>query len=163
MPHHQQNHQERLHGLDHLRALAIILVFLFHYFILSGGQPAWLPDTAQFGWTGVDLFFVLSGFLISSQLFAQIKKGQPISFKDFLTRRFFRIMPAYPGNGSTLFLLSFFPGKRKPAAPMEIFNLYSKYRPELKKQRNFFTLLVALCRRTFLPVPSSYSYYPANL
>jgi len=106
--HHQQNHQERLHGLDHLRALAIILVFLFHYFILSGGQPAWLPDTAQFGWTGVDLFFVLSGFLISSQLFAQIKKGQPISFKDFFTRRFFRIVPAYLATVALYFCFPFF-------------------------------------------------------
>ncbi len=108
MTHHQQNHQERLHGLDHLRALAIILVFLFHYFILSGGQPAWLPDTAQFGWTGVDLFFVLSGFLISSQLFAQIKKGQPISFKDFFTRRFFRIVPAYLATVALYFCFPFF-------------------------------------------------------
>jgi peptidoglycan/LPS O-acetylase OafA/YrhL len=106
--HHRQNHQERLHGLDHLRALAIILVFLFHYFILSGGQPAWLPDTAQFGWTGVDLFFVLSGFLISSQLFAQIKKGQPISFKDFFTRRFFRIVPAYLATVALYFCFPFF-------------------------------------------------------
>ena len=108
MMHHQQNHQERLHGLDHLRALAITLVFLFHYFILSGGQPAWLPETAQFGWTGVDLFFVLSGFLISSQLFAQIKKGQHISFKDFFTRRFFRIVPAYLVTVALYFYFPFF-------------------------------------------------------
>ncbi len=105
---HRQNNQERLHGLDHLRALAIILVFLFHYFILSGGKPGWLPDTAQFGWTGVDLFFVLSGFLISSQLFAQIKKGQPISFKDFFTRRFFRIVPAYLVTVALYFCFPFF-------------------------------------------------------
>lgn len=108
MTHHQQNHQERLHGLDHLRALAITVVFLFHYFILSGGQPAWLPGTAQFGWTGVDLFFVLSGFLISSQLFAQIKKGQRISFKDFFARRFFRIVPAYLVTVALYFYFPFF-------------------------------------------------------
>jgi peptidoglycan/LPS O-acetylase OafA/YrhL len=86
---------KKLYGLDHLRALAISFVFLFHYFILSGGQPEWLPSFAKFGWTGVDLFFVLSGFLISSQLFAQIKQGQVISFKLFFLKRFFRIIPAF--------------------------------------------------------------------
>lgn len=89
------NIEHKLYGLDHLRAIAISYVFLFHYFILSGGQPKWLPDLAQFGWTGVDLFFVLSGFLISSQLFSQIKNGETISFKVFFLKRFFRIIPAF--------------------------------------------------------------------
>lgn len=87
--------QQKLYGLDHLRALAISYVLLFHYFILSGGEPEWLPGFAKFGWTGVDLFFVLSGFLISSQLFAQIKQGQFISFRSFFLKRFFRIVPAF--------------------------------------------------------------------
>ncbi|MCW2120021.1 acyltransferase family protein [Flavobacterium sp. 7A] len=83
------------YGLDHLRALAIFIVFFFHYFILSGGEPNWLPDYAGFGWTGVDLFFVLSGFLISSQLFLKIKQEKKISYKDFFLKRIFRIIPAY--------------------------------------------------------------------
>jgi peptidoglycan/LPS O-acetylase OafA/YrhL len=86
---------KRFYGLDYLRALAITYVFLFHYFILSNGQPEWLPAFAKFGWSGVDLFFVLSGFLISSQLFAQIKKEQQLSFKIFFVKRVFRIIPAY--------------------------------------------------------------------
>ncbi|WGK94634.1 MULTISPECIES: acyltransferase family protein [Flavobacterium] len=90
-----KNIHQKLYGLDHLRAFAILYVFLFHYFILSEGQPQWLPDIAKFGWTGVDLFFVLSGFLISSQLFFQIKQGQNISLKQFFLKRFFRIIPVY--------------------------------------------------------------------
>lgn len=86
---------QKLYGLDHLRALAISYVLLFHYFILSGGEPEWLPGFAKFGWTGVDLFFVLSGFLISSQLFLQIKQGQLMSFRSFFLKRFFRIVPAF--------------------------------------------------------------------
>jgi peptidoglycan/LPS O-acetylase OafA/YrhL len=86
---------QKLQGLDHLRALAIIMVFFFHYFIISSGQPEWLPGIAKFGWTGVDLFFVLSGFLISSQLFSQIKQGKLISIKQFFVKRFFRIIPAF--------------------------------------------------------------------
>lgn len=102
------NTQQKLYGLDHLRALAIVSVFLFHYFILSGGQPEWLPAIAKFGWTGVDLFFVLSGFLISSQLFAQIKLGKYISFKQFFLKRFFRIIPAYLLTVGLYFYFPFF-------------------------------------------------------
>jgi len=105
--------QPKLFGLDHLRALAIILVFLFHYFILSGGQPTWLPDLAKFGWTGVDLFFVLSGFLISSQLFAQIKQGQKISFKNFFLKRLFRIVPAFLVTIGLYYFFPFFREKER--------------------------------------------------
>jgi peptidoglycan/LPS O-acetylase OafA/YrhL len=100
--------QKKLYGLDHLRALAILSVFLFHYFILSQGQPEWLPDVAKFGWTGVDLFFVLSGFLISSQLFAQIKQGENIKFKQFFLKRFFRIVPAFLVTVGLYFLFPLF-------------------------------------------------------
>jgi peptidoglycan/LPS O-acetylase OafA/YrhL len=91
----ESNQQQKLNGLDHLRTLAICYVFLFHYYGLSKGKPEWLPGFAKFGWTGVDLFFVLSGFLIASQLFEQIKLGLRISFKQFFLKRFFRIIPAY--------------------------------------------------------------------
>lgn len=99
---------EKLHGLDHLRALAITYVFLFHYFILSHGRPGWLPDLASFGWTGVDLFFVLSGFLISSQLFAQIRRNKKISFPQFFLKRFFRIVPAFAVTVGLYFCFPFF-------------------------------------------------------
>ncbi|HET9135669.1 MAG TPA: acyltransferase, partial [Candidatus Kapabacteria bacterium] len=84
----------RLNGLDHLRALAITLVFLFHY----GGlfpHPDWVAEISRFGWTGVDLFFVLSGYLISSQLFSSIASNGSFSYRAFFIKRFFRIIPAY--------------------------------------------------------------------
>ncbi len=84
----------KLHGLDHLRAFAILFVLLFHYGKIFK-HPQWADDIGKFGWTGVDLFFVLSGFLIASQLFQQINDGQHISLKVFYTKRFFRIIPAY--------------------------------------------------------------------
>lgn len=102
------NIHQKLYGLDHLRALAIILVFFFHYYIVSGGQPEWLPNVASFGWIGVDLFFVLSGFLISAQLFTQIKHGQNISFKVFFAKRFFRIVPAFLVTVAIYFCFPFF-------------------------------------------------------
>lgn len=103
-----KNIHQKLYGLDHLRALAISFVFLFHYFILTGGQPEWLPGFARFGWTGVDLFFVLSGFLISSQLFEQIRNGQKISFKSFYLKRFFRIIPVYLFTVGLYFYIPYF-------------------------------------------------------
>jgi len=98
----------RLHGLDHLRTLAIVQVFLFHYFILSHGEPAWLPEVAGFGWSGVDLFFVLSGFLISSQLFEQIRNDNQIQLSTYFTKRFFRILPAYWVVVTVYFCVPFF-------------------------------------------------------
>jgi len=85
--------EHKLLGLDHLRAIAISYVLLFHYQFF--GHPAWVNKISSFGWTGVDLFFVLSGFLISGQLFAQIAKGKVISLWEFFTKRFFRIIPPY--------------------------------------------------------------------
>jgi peptidoglycan/LPS O-acetylase OafA/YrhL len=86
-------HSEKFNGLDLLRALAIIMVLLYHYRMF--GHPEWVDDYARFGWTGVDLFFVLSGFLISKQLFQQIKSANEIRLKDFYIKRFFRIIPPY--------------------------------------------------------------------
>jgi len=85
--------QKKLFGLDHLRALAITLVLLFHYQIFH--HPKWIEKAGKFGWTGVDLFFVLSGYLIASQLFATMAKRKQISFREFFLKRFFRIIPAY--------------------------------------------------------------------
>jgi peptidoglycan/LPS O-acetylase OafA/YrhL len=84
----------KLYGLDHLRAFAILFVLLFHYGKIFK-HPEWAEKIGKFGWTGVDLFFVLSGFLIASQLFQKIYNGQNISLKAFYTKRFFRIIPAY--------------------------------------------------------------------
>ncbi len=107
--------QQKLYGLDHLRALAIIYVFLFHYFILSAGQPTWLPGFAKFGWTGVDLFFVLSGFLISSQLFNELKKVEKINLRTFYLKRIFRILPAYFLTVTLYFCIPLF--REKEALP----------------------------------------------
>lgn len=85
--------KHKLLGLDHLRAIAISYVLLFHYQFF--GHPEWVKKIAGFGWSGVDLFFVLSGFLISGQLFAAIAKGNKISLDEFFIKRFFRIIPPF--------------------------------------------------------------------
>lgn len=85
---------KRFSGLDHLRALAIVIVFFYHYGMF--GNPAGLHETlGSWGWTGVDLFFVLSGFLIGGQLFATIARGHQISYGEFYFKRSLRILPAW--------------------------------------------------------------------
>jgi len=88
-----QNQSSKLLGLDHLRTFAITFVIFFHYRMFK--HPDWMNEGFAFGWTGVDLFFVLSGYLISSQLFAKIAAGKDISLREFFIRRGFRILPAY--------------------------------------------------------------------
>lgn len=85
--------QQRIYYLDLLRALAIMLVFTGHT-VLSYGSLDYLAPL-QFGGTGVDLFFLLSGWLIGSQLFSEQKKFSNIDVKRFWIRRWMRTMPAY--------------------------------------------------------------------
>ena len=79
--------------LDLLRTFAIFLVFTSHFRIFA--KDLWFGQLGDFGWVGVDLFFVLSGYLISTQLFKEIKRTGTLSFKNFYIRRGFRIWPNY--------------------------------------------------------------------
>jgi len=78
-------------ALDGLRGLAIVLVMLHHCAprmarLGWGGVAAW-------GWVGVDLFFVLSGFLITGIVLDG--RSQPKFFRNFYARRGLRILPVY--------------------------------------------------------------------
>lgn len=84
----------RMPGLDLLRAIAIVWVMLFHSFLVGGLGPDW-AWLSRYGWMGVDLFFVLSGFLIGGQVLAPLARGERLAFGDFYLRRAFRILPAF--------------------------------------------------------------------
>ncbi|MEY2396929.1 MAG: hypothetical protein QOJ00_103, partial [Actinomycetota bacterium] len=79
-------------GLDGLRALAVILVVVFHY----GSIWSHNDDGGVFpgGFIGVDVFFVLSGFLITSLLVGERARTGTVSFVRFYARRAARLMPA---------------------------------------------------------------------
>src|SRR5216117_3811472 len=84
--------RERQPGLDLLRALAIIVVVIYHAALFGFKLPARVD---RFGWIGVDLFFVLSGYLIGGQLLAPLARDQRMNLGLFFARRALRIMPAY--------------------------------------------------------------------
>ncbi len=84
----------RMPGLDLLRAIAVVWTMLFHSFLVGGLGKDW-SWLSRYGWMGVDLFFVLSGFLIGAQVLKPLAKGDRLSFRDFYTRRAFRILPAF--------------------------------------------------------------------
>lgn len=90
-------HGRHMPALDGLRGLAVGLVLFQHFFHGVDKGPAF-ADSVVFGlasrsWMGVDLFFVLSGFLITGILWDQ--KGSERYFKNFYARRALRIFPAY--------------------------------------------------------------------
>src|SRR3989338_9172343 len=88
----------RSQSLDILRAVAIFLVMLGHTKVYPGSNGL-LVSVTDFlntgGWTGVDLFFVLSGFLIAGLLFKEFSHYGTISFKQFFIRRGLKIYTAY--------------------------------------------------------------------
>ena len=84
--------RERQPGLDLLRAFAIIVVVIYHAALFGFKLPGRVD---RFGWIGVDLFFVLSGYLIGGQLLAPLARDQRINLGRFFARRALRIMPAY--------------------------------------------------------------------
>lgn len=84
--------QGRNFYLDLLRALAIMLVFTGHTVLSAGVESL---RFLRFGGSGVDLFFLLSGWLIGSQLYSERQKFGNIEIKRFWFRRWLRTLPAY--------------------------------------------------------------------
>ncbi len=88
----------RNHSLDLLRAAAVLLVFCYH----SSG--VW------FGWIGVDLFFVLSGFLVSGLLFREYQSTQHVRAGRFLLRRGLKIYPQFYFFIAAMLVFAYFQG-----------------------------------------------------
>lgn len=80
---------KRIVGIDFLRGVAVILVIFRHITWPS------IPFLNRIGWAGVDLFFVLSGYLVTSLLLAEYQKTSTVNIQRFLIRRAFKIYPAH--------------------------------------------------------------------
>lgn len=114
----------RIKGLDYLRAIAVLMVIVRHSEIRN--------VFFDVGWLGVDLFFVLSGFLVSGLLFSEYKKKGYIRIKRFLIRRAFKIAPPFYFFLLVTFIIQLFSGKVSPFIDYlgEIFYLQS-YAPHI--------------------------------
>ncbi len=107
--------ERRVDGLNTLRAIAILLVFMYHYMVFVSREPTF-GWASTIGWVGVDLFFVLSGYLIANQIFSGIVKGQQLSLKAFYIRRALRTLPNYYVVLALYFLFPVVMGGREPPA-----------------------------------------------
>lgn len=80
--------------LDLLRAIAIVLVIIHHYRHFTGA-PDWFVSFGLRGYLGVDVFFVLSGWLIGGQAFRELDRSGSIHLRRFWMRRWMRTLPVY--------------------------------------------------------------------
>jgi peptidoglycan/LPS O-acetylase OafA/YrhL len=132
---------KRIPQLDGLRGLAILLVLLLHYFANTArGQQAivykYFARIFGMGWAGVDLFFVLSGFLIGGILLDA--RSSERYFSTFYLRRIHRIFPLYY-LWLVLFLLFLFLGFTVGGLPLEFSALDLSHFPRyLVFVQNFF-------------------------
>ena len=101
----------RSHGLDTLRSLAILSVMVFHVYTFHDAGT--LP--AQMGWMGVDLFFVLSGYLIGAQFLRPYRSGARPGLWTFYRNRLFRVLPAYLVVLAIYYILPFW--REAPSLP----------------------------------------------
>ena len=79
-----------LPGLDGLRAVSVLAVLAFHHYFIGGHEPGFAPG----GFLGVEVFFVVSGYLITALLLAERRKTGRVSLKRFWMRRARRLLPA---------------------------------------------------------------------
>lgn len=153
-----------LKPIDGLRGFAILLVIMFH------------RDVAYFGWTGVILFFVLSGYLITKVLMVENEKQTPLKtkLKNFWARRILRIFPLYYLYLFILILV-LLAGWTTSQAGMEmaslftytynfyLINIYEKLGPSFlaghfwslsveEQFYLFYPFLIFLCRRRHLKI-----------
>ncbi|WP_296946135.1 acyltransferase [uncultured Massilia sp.] len=114
MRHHDN---QRLAGLDTLRACAILLVLMSHYASFVSRGPTF-GVLGQVGWAGVDLFFVLSGYLIGNQLLAPVALGEAPGLTTFFARRLLRTLPNYYAVLAVYLLFPQAPFAGSGAAPL---------------------------------------------
>jgi peptidoglycan/LPS O-acetylase OafA/YrhL len=94
--------RRRFSGLDGLRAISVLLVLLFHHRHDNVGHSKLMPS---FGWVGVQIFFVLSGYLISDLLLQRRHAPLGEYLREFYGRRALRIFPLYFATLSVLQVL----------------------------------------------------------
>jgi peptidoglycan/LPS O-acetylase OafA/YrhL len=132
--------RERNQNLDFLRAIAVLMVMCRHFRFIPGSSH---------GWAGVDLFFVLSGFLIGGLLFQQWKNTDALQIRRFYLRRALKLYPSFYFLIAATAVVSFWVGQpiTRRQALVEVFFLQSYLTPywphawSLAVEEHFYILL----------------------
>ncbi len=121
--------------LDALRALAVLLVLGRHFPEPPPGAalPGWMALWQRGGWIGVDLFFVLSGFLVSGLLFREHRRFGEIRIGHFLARRGCKIYPAFYVMFGAVLLFAAYMGRAFVGWPVVLSEMFfvQNYGPAL--------------------------------
>src|ERR1700721_3146770 len=117
--------QKHMPELDILRGCAVLAVLFYHGLFWSGATSSnhWAHlfiKSTVVGWLGVNLFFILSGFLITGVLMDA--KGRPSYYRNFYLRRALRILPAYLALIAILILVGWLQFKSAMVALLFIAN-----------------------------------------
>lgn len=101
--------RRHIQGLDGIRAVAALLVLLFHYWSMTGRQPLPTPllVVATNGGVGVDIFFAISGFILFLPWARAAWTGAHVDVRRFLGNRFLRVVPAFWFNAGVLVVITF--------------------------------------------------------
>jgi len=103
--------------LDTLRFLSVTLVIGHHLFFQSNAFLQWFY---QHGYVGVDIFFTLSGFIITKSLLSEYQKYNTIHFKNFIIRRVLRLWPTWLMTLVVSVMIVFYFGRTNPAIMMSL-------------------------------------------
>ncbi|GAB4406529.1 MAG: acyltransferase [Bacteriovoracaceae bacterium] len=128
--------QKRILSLDVIRGIAVLMVILTHNPIFP--EYRWKIYNVfvffnKIGWAGVDLFFVLSGFLVGGLLIKEYQKYGSINPQRFIVRRIFKVWPVYYIFLITYFVVNIFSGRNN-------FNtLLVKHWPNFLHVQNYFS------------------------
>ena len=128
--------RHRMFALDVLRGLAVLLVVVFHWPGRSSRMGPFAPVSAV-GWAGVDLIFVLSGFLISGLLFTEWDRTGSLNLRRFWLRRGFKIWPAYFAAFGLVMALRAVPNFRDGGAAAVLAE-WRRYLPSAVFVQNYF-------------------------
>ena len=135
-PHDVTAPANRLFALDVLRGVAVLLVLVWHWPGRSGSMGPFFV-VSKVGWVGVDLFFVLSGFLISGLLYKEWDRCGRLNLRRFWLRRGFKIWPAYfAAFGAAMLLRSAVLWHEQGAAAVASY--WHRYLPSVVLVQNYF-------------------------
>jgi peptidoglycan/LPS O-acetylase OafA/YrhL len=147
--------------LDGWRALAIAAVICFHGRSAFFPRPSIVRSISEYGYLGVDAFFAISGFLISTLLIREYDAHQSINLRAFYIRRFFRIIPPYVAAlagiclvawlgfihlqsweipSCLLFLRNYEPTVAPPGGPYDPYGFYTVHFWSLSIEEHFYLI-----------------------